>query len=360
MTQPPVPSTPAIDTLYEDIRQLVERARSQVLTQVNQALVLTYWQIGKTIKTEVLQNERAQYGAGVLKQLAERLTREYGNGFSHSGLTRMAKLYDQLPDPEIVATLSQQLSWSHFVELIKVEDGVKRTFYIDMCSQSRWSVRTLRERMDGMLFERTAIAKQPDQVIRQELTQLQKTNEASPALFLKDPYLLDFLDLQDGFTEKDLENAILAELERFILELGSDFAFMGRQKRIQIGGHDYYIDLLFYHRKLRRLVLIELKLGEFKAEHKGQVELYLKWLAKHEQQADENSPIAIVLCSDKDADVVELMDLEQDHIHVAEYWLQLPPKEILQSRLHKAMVEARARLEFQREAGGDDPSLGVD
>ena len=354
MTQPALPDSPAIDGLYADIRQLVERARAQVLTQVNQALVLTYWHIGKTIKTGVLQHERAQYGVGVLKQLAERLTRDYGSGFSHSGLTRMAKFYDCLPEEPIVATLSQQLSWSHFVELIKVEDDVKRAFYTDMCAQSRWSVRTLRERMDGMLFERTAIAKQPEQVIRQELAQLQQANEASPALFLKDPYLLDFLDLQDGFTEKDLENAILAELERFILELGSDFAFMGRQKRIQIGGHDYYIDLLFFHRKLRRLVLIELKLGEFKAEHKGQVELYLKWLAKHEQQAGESSPIAIILCSDKDAEVVELMDLEPDHIHVAEYWLQLPPKEALQAKLHKAMVEARARLELRRIDGGDE------
>ena len=144
------------------------------------------------------------------------------------------------------------------------------------------------------------------------------------------------------------------ELERFILELGSDFAFMGRQRRIQIGGHDYYIDLLFYHRKLRRLVLVELKLGEFKPEHKGQVELYLKWLAKFEQQAGENSPIAIILCGDRDAEVVELMDLEQDHIHVAEYWLQLPPKEMLQAKLHKAVAEARTRLEFRRsELAGD-------
>ena len=127
---------PVVDNLYEGIRQLVQRARAQVLTQVNQALVLSYWQIGKTIKTEVLQQERAHYGAGVLRQLAERLTGEYGSGFSYSGLTRMAKLYDQLPDPAMVATLSQQLSWSHFVELIKVDDRTKRMFYTDMCAQS--------------------------------------------------------------------------------------------------------------------------------------------------------------------------------------------------------------------------------
>ena len=354
MTKPALPDTLAIDSLYADIRQLVERARAQVLTQVNQALVLTYWQIGKTIKEKVVTEQRADYGDATMQKLADRLVMDYGTGFSRRNLFRMVKLYQQFGERQIVTTLSAQLSWSHFVEIVRIEDDLKRAFYTDMCAQSRWSVRTLRERMDGMLFERTVIAKQPEQVIRQELAQLQQAGEASPALFLKDPYLLDFLDLQDGFTEKDFENAILAELERFILELGSDFAFMGRQKRIQIGGHDYYIDLLFYHRKLRRLVLVELKLGEFKAEHKGQVELYLKWLAKYEQQAGESSPIAIILCSDKDAEVVELMDLEQDHIHVAEYWLQLPAKEVLQAKLHKAMVEAKARMEVRRIADGSE------
>lgn len=355
MSRAPVPAIAeqTVDALYQDIRQRVEQARAQVVAQVNQALVLSYWHIGKAIKTQVLQGERAAYGAGVLRQLAGRLTHDYGSGFSHSGLTRMAKLFDYLPDEQMVATLSQKLSWSHFVELIKIDDPTRRAFYANVCAQSRWSVRTLRERMDSLLFERTALSRQPEQVIRQELAQLGHGANASPALFLKDPYLLDFLDLKDGFTEKDLENAILAELERFILELGSDFAFMGRQKRIQVGGHDYYIDLLFYHRRLRRLVLIELKLGEFKPEHKGQVELYLKWLAKHEQQPGENAPIAIILCSDKDAEVVELMDLDPDHIHVAEYWLQLPPPEVLRAKLHKALVEARARLEL---ASGEVPN----
>jgi len=356
MKLPVPPPATDIDALHGEIRQLIETARAHVVTQVNQTLVLTYWQIGKTIKTEVLKESgRARYGAGILKQLAQGLSREYGSGFSYSSLTRMAKFYDCLPDHDIVATVSQQLSWSHFVELLKLDDTIKREFYIGLCTSGRWSVRTLRERMDGMLFERTAISRQPDELIRQELTQLQQQpSDASPALFLKDPYLLDFLDLKDNFTEKDLENAILMELERFILEMGSDFAFMGRQRRIQIGGHDYYLDLLFYHRKLKRLVLIELKLGDFKADYKGQVELYLKWLAKHEQQPDEQSPIAIILCSGKDAEVVELMDLEPDNIHIGEYWLQLPPKEVLQAKLHRAMQEARMRLEFQREGGGDE------
>jgi predicted nuclease of restriction endonuclease-like (RecB) superfamily len=354
MTQSNQPVVPA-DQLYQDIRQLIESAKTRVVTQVNQALALTYWQIGKTITTEVLNNGRAHYGAATMDLLAEKLVAEYGQGFGRRNLFRMAKFYQQFPDIEIVTTVSAQLSWSHFVEIIKIEDETKREFYIRLCADAHWSVRTLRERMDGMLFERTAISKQPDILIRRELTQLQQQpTAASPALFLKDPYLLDFLDLKDNFTEKDLENAILMELERFILEMGSDFAFMGRQRRIQIGGHDYYLDLLFYHRKLKRLVLIELKLGDFKADYKGQVELYLKWLAKHEQQSGEQSPIAIILCGGKDTEVVELMDLEPDNIHIGEYWLNLPPKEVLQAKLHKAMIEAKARLEFQREGGGDE------
>jgi predicted nuclease of restriction endonuclease-like (RecB) superfamily len=345
------PAGPDADALYLDIRQLVERARTQVLTQVNQALVLTYWHIGRTIKQSLVTEARADYGDATMQKLADRLVLDYGPGYGRRNLFRMVQLYQCFDQLQIVTTLSTQLSWSHLVELLKVDTATKRSFYAELCAQSRWSVRTLRERMDGMLFERTAIAKQPEAVIRQELEQLKQGADASPALFLKDPYLLDFLDLRDGFSEQDLEKAILAELERFILELGSDFAFMGRQKRIQVGGHDYVMDLLFFHRRLRRLVLVELKLGEFKPEHKGQVELYLKWLAKHEQQPGESAPIAIILCAGKDAEVVELLDLEPDGIHVASYWLALPPREVLQAKLHRAMVDAQTRLDLRREAG---------
>ena len=331
-------------SLYADIKQLISEARSTVVKQVNQTLTVTYWQIGKRISIEILDSNRAEYGKQVLRQLSQQLSDEFGKGFGYRNLLRMKLFYEYFPEQEKVTTLSSQLSWSHFVELLKLEDDIQREFYARMSNHEGWSVRTLRERMDGMLFERSAIAKQPEKVIRQELAKLEQQQTASLSLHLKDPYLLDFLDLQDNFSEKDLENAILHKLEHFILELGSDFAFMARQKRLQIGGNDYYLDLLFYHRKLKRLVLIELKLGEFKPEYKGQVELYLKWLAKHEQQADENPPIALLLCSSKDNEVIELMELEQDAIHVSEYWLQLPPKEVLRAKLHKAIEEATLRL----------------
>ncbi|PKN45116.1 MAG: cytoplasmic protein [Deltaproteobacteria bacterium HGW-Deltaproteobacteria-17] len=317
-----------------------------VAVQVNQTLVMTYWQIGRKLETEVLQRDSHRYGEATMTRLAERLTQEFGRGFGYPNLYRMVKFFLKFPDPEILSTLSTKFSWSHFLEFIKIEDPLKRDFYVQVCSSQAWSVRQLHKEMNSLLFERTMLSKQPEGVIRQELANLE-TNpaELSPRLFLKDPYLLDFLDLKDHFSEKDLENAILHELERFILELGSDFAFIGRQRRIQVGGSDFYIDLLFYHRKLKRLVVVELKLGEFRPEHKGQVELYLKWLARHDVQPDEKPPIAIILCTTRDAEIVELLDLEKDHIHIAEYWLELPPREVLQARLHEAMVSARVRLE---------------
>ncbi len=337
-------STAEYKSLYSGIKKLVSEAKTTVVTQVNQILSLTYWYIGGRIQNQILQDKRAEYGEATIKKLAENLTTDFGKGFGYRNLLRMVKFYKSFPEENIVTTLSSQLSWSHFVEIIKIENEIQREFYAKMSSNEGWSVRTLRKRMDGMLFERSAIAKQPEHVIRQELANLASGQSESIQLHLKDPYLLDFLELHDNYSEKDLENAILHKMEHFILELGSDFAFMARQKRLQIGANDYYLDLLFYHRKLKRLVLIELKLGEFKAEYKGQVELYLKWLAKHEQQADENPPIALILCSSKDKEVVELLELEQDDIHVSEYWLQLPPKETLQEKLHKAIAEVKLRI----------------
>jgi predicted nuclease of restriction endonuclease-like (RecB) superfamily len=334
----------SLDTLYRDIKTIIEQSKQYAVSQVNRTLVLGYWNIGKLLKEIVLQEERASYGDQTLKKLSKKLTLEYGSGFSKSNLTRMVNFYSYFADDKIVATLSQQLSWSHFVELLKLQDDLKREFYLVLCSNEKWSVRTLRERINSMLYERTAISKKPEQTIKNDLLNLSQENKMSTALFLRDPYFLDFLELRDNYSEKDLENAILMELERFILEFGNDFAFLSRQKRISIGGNDYYLDLLFYHRKLRRLVLIELKIGDFMPEHKGQVELYLKWLSKYEKQEFEKEPIALILCSGTDKEVVELMDMEKDNIHISEYWLKLPPKQVLREKLHKAIECAKAKM----------------
>ena len=176
-----------------------------------------------------------------------------------------------------------------------------------------------------------------------------KTTGSRPFLSSKIPYVLDFLGLNDRYLERDLEDAILREIETFLLELGDGFAFLGRQKRIQIDSDDFYLDLLFYHRHLRRLIAIDLKLGDFKAEYKGQMELYLRWLAKHEQQAGEESPLGLILCAGKKEEQIELLELGQSGIHVAEYLTVLPPRELLRQKLHAAIETSRARLEAKKE-----------
>ena len=337
---PNIKPTRNISTLYTNIKTIIDTSKQQATIQLNNTMVLSYWEIGKELKEEILKDKRATYGKEVVKKISEKLTLEYGRGYSRSNLERMMKLYTFF-DKEICATLSHKLSWSHFVEFIKVKDALKREFYITMSTHERWDVRTLRERINSMLFERTAISKKPELTIRQDLEALNNGNKMSTSLFLKDPCLLNFLELEESYSERDLESAILKELEKFILEFGSNFAFLARQKRIQIGNNDYVMDLLFYHRKLKRLVLIELKIGEFIPQYKGQVELYLKWLSKYEKQEGEEEPIAIILCASKDSEVVELMDLSRDNIHVSEYWLQLPPKELLEEKLSKAIERTK-------------------
>ena len=257
----------------------------------------------------------------------------------------MIKFFQEFPDREKVATLSQQLTWSHFVELLPIEDALKRDFYAAMCKAEGWTVRTLRDRKNSMLYERTAISRKPEETVRADIMQLMNREKMSLDLFYRDPYVLDFLGLKDTYSEKDLENAILSELERFILEMGSDFAFLARQKHFVIDGKDYFIDLLFYHRSLRRLVLVELKLGAFEPEHKGQVELYLRWLKKNEMREGEDEPIALILCAEKSQETVELMELDKGSIHVAQYLTKMPPKELLEEKLAIAIANAKEQLE---------------
>lgn len=261
----------------------------------------------------------------------------------------MLKFYEYYPNFEILQTLSAKLSWSHFVELLQISNDVKREFYTTMCANEIWSVRTLRERIGSALFERTAISKKPEQTIINDLKMLNKENKMTTDMFFRDPYILDFLDLKDVYNEKDLETAILNELQKFILEMGNDFAFLGRQKRIIIDGEDFYIDLLFYHRKMRRLVVIELKLDKFRPEYKGQVELYLKWLDKYEKTEGENSPIAIILCAYKSDMIAELLELDNSGIHLAQYLTEYVPKEIIEKKFLDSIEKAKKQLEEREE-----------
>ena len=248
------------------------------------------------------------------------------------------------PENSIVVSLIRQLSWTHLLAVIPIEDPLKRQFYIEMCKIEKWSVRTFRDKINSMLYERTAISKKPEEIIKHELQQLNETNQITPDLVFRDPYFLDFLGLKDTYSEKDLEASIVAELQRFISELGTDFAFLARQKRLMIDNRDYYIDLLFYHRRLKCLIAIDLKMGEFDAAHKGEMELYLVYLEKHETVEGENQPIGLVLCTGKTPEHIELLQLHKSNIKVADYFTILPSKEILLDRLHKAIAIAQNQM----------------
>lgn len=345
----PLPPAHAARRLLGDIRSLIDQARRDVARTVNSAMVGLYWSIGKRIHEDILHEKRAEYGEQIVATLSGQLTTEYGRGFGRRNLFRMMQLAEFFPDAQIVSALSAQLGWSHFVEILSLDNPLKRDFYAEMCRLERWSVRTLRQKIDRMLFERTAVAKKPEALIRADLDALRDEDRLTPDLVFRDPYFLDFLGLTAGYSEKDVEQAVLRELEAFILELGTDFAFIARQKRITVDDEDYYLDLLFYHRKLRRLVAIDLKIGKFQAADKGQMELYLRWLEENEVQPGEEQPLGLVLCAGKTEGHVRLLRLEESGIRAAQYLTELLPKEILERKLHDAIHLARERLARQAQ-----------
>jgi len=337
--------------LLSDIRLMIEQSRHRVSQAINSEMVLLYWNIGKRIREDILKKNRAAYGEEIVQRLSAQLSADYGKGFTLRNLFNMIRFAEVFPDRQIVHALSAQLSWTHLRDIIYLEDQFKRDFYAEMCRIERWSTRTLKEKIDSMLYERTAISKKPEKLIKHELAVLREENRLTPDLVFRDPYLLDFLGLSDAYSERDLESAILRELEKFLLEIGTDFTFVARQKRITIDNEDYYLDLLFYHRGMQRLVAIELKLGKFKAADKGQIELYLRWLDKYEKRAGEESPLGLILCAEKTAEHVELLQLAKSGIRVAEYLTELPPRELLEKKLHEAIRIAREQIAARQIAG---------
>ena len=327
-----------------EIKTLIEQSRQQVAVAVNSTMTMLYWQIGKRINDEILQDKRAEYGKQIIVSLSRQLTAEYGKGWSNRHLHHCLRFSETFPDIQIVNALRTQLSWTHIRTITPIEDELKRSFYIGMCRHEKWSTRALQERINSMLYERTAISKKPKETIKNELEQMGDGGRISHDMVFRDPYFLDFLDLKDTYSEKDLESAIISELQRFIGELGNDFAFLARQKRIIIDNRDYYIDLLFYHRRLKSLVAIDLKIGEFDAAYKGEMELYLGYLEKYESVEDENPPIGLILCAGKNPEHIELLQLHKSNIKVADYFTILPAKKILMDRLHKAIAIAQNNL----------------
>jgi predicted nuclease of restriction endonuclease-like (RecB) superfamily len=324
--------------LFDDLAQIIEQGKKQLVAQVNSTITLVYWHVGYKINTHILENKRAEYGKEIVTIISKQLVEKYGNGFTEKNLRRMMQFASVFNDFEIVVTLSRQLSWSHFIELIPLKNEIARVFYAKKIAEETWSIRETRNQIERKAFERNEIATLQ---IADEFSDIQNT--------FKDPYFLDFLGLKNGYLENDIESAILKELELFILELGKGFTFVERQKRMIIDGEDFYLDLLFYNRKLKRLVAIELKLGKFKPAHKGQMELYLKWLDKYEKQEGENSPIGLILCAEKSQEQVELLEMHKDGIMVAEYWTDLPPKKQLEQKLHSLLIEVKQRLENRKQ-----------
>lgn len=295
---------------------------------------------------------RSIYGKQVVATVARQLTLVYGRGWSETLLRYCLRAAQMFSGPQIQHTLCAELSWSHIKLLIALDDPLKRAFYSEMCRLEHWSVRPLKERIQSMPYERTAISKKPGKTIAGDLKKLRDDGELSPELAFRDPYILDFPGLSDSYSERELESAILAELQHFIIELGTDFAFLARQKRITLDMRDYYIDLLFYHRRLKRLVAIDLKLGEFEAAYKGQMELYLRWLEKYEKVDGENSPIGLILCTGKNQQHIELMELDKSNIRVADYLTSLPPKEVLEAKLKQSIEWPDSNWNSGRKSNG--------
>lgn len=334
----------AVKRLFDAISPMIAAARERVAVAVNTELTSLNWNIGSCINREMLGHGRAEYGKRVVKGLASRLMLSHGSGWDEKTLRHCLRVAETFSEDEIVSATRRQLSWTHIKTLAYVSDGIKRQFYLEMCATEHWGTRVLQSRIASMMYERTAIAKRPASVIKKELAALRNEGRMSADLAFRDPYVLDFLGLHGDFSEKELERALVADMRNAILELGSDMAFLAEQKRISVDNEDYYLDLLFFHRRLRRLVAIDLKIDNFKAEYKGQMELYLKWLEKNERRKGENKPVGLILCAGKNEEHVELLELGRSNIRVASYMTELPPKKVLEARLRTAIEAARNRL----------------
>jgi predicted nuclease of restriction endonuclease-like (RecB) superfamily len=326
--------------LIDDLRVLIQSARQRVAAVVTSTQTLLYWHVGKRLFKENLMGCRASYGKKILATVSRELTLEFGRGFSYAAINRMVQFFMVFQDKTIVTMLSEKLSWSHFIELLPVKDPLARDFYAEMCRIEQWDVRTLRAKINGMLFQRTALSKNTKKVIASEIGKL-RDGVMTPDAVFRNPYFLDFLGLKGAYSEQDLETAILREIESFLLEFGKGFSFVARQKRMSVGKDDFHLDLLFYHRHLRRLVAIELKLEAFRPAHAGQMEFYLRWLDKYERIFGEETPIGLILCAAADAEQVELLQLDAKSIRVSEYLTELPPMKLLQARLHQAIELSR-------------------
>jgi len=328
------------NVLFSNVAQIIEQRKINIVSTANNQIVLMFWEIGRYINSAILGLERAEYGKRIVVTVSQQLVQKYGNQFDNINLRRMMQFANQFDDEQIVVTVSRQLTWSHILALLPLKTMEEKLYYAEEVHKGLLGVRDLRHIIARKAF------------LRRNNANLQLTRQSKiPFNAFKDPVILDTLGLKDNFLEGDLEQAILRDIENFILEFGVGFTFVARQKRVSIDDDDYKIDLLFYNRDMRRLVAIDLKIGKFKPSHKGQMELYLNWLNQNDRREGEEAPIGLILCTDANRKVAELMELDKSGIAVAEYWTKLPPKEQFESKIQEIMAEAKERLERRKVLG---------
>ena len=309
---------------YSKIRNSVITAQSRIYNAVNSAMVQAYWEIGEQIYIACGENERAEYGKGLLRYLSEKLTAEFGTGFTERNLRNMRQFYQAYPIRHTVCT---ELSWSHYRILMRISDDKRREWYTEECAKSGWSVRQLERQINTMFYERLLSSKEKDAVAAEI-----QTTEPKPEYekIIRDPYVLEFLDLPENphFYEKDLEQAIIDHLQKFLLELGRGFSFVARQKKISFDGRHFYIDLVFYNYILKCFVLIDLKLGDLTHQDLGQMQMYVNYYTRELMNEGDNPPIGIVLCADKSDAIVKYTLSENDtQIFASKYMTYIPSEE---------------------------------
>ena len=340
------------DGLLTYLGELIVQARQFVSTQANATLTFRNWLIGRAINTNIMRHSRADYGKQIGVSLAHKLTERFGAGFDRPNVNRMMKFARLYPEQDTVVSLAHQVSWTHLAAIIPLPSEEARAFYISQTISKGLGVRDLRRSIDRKAYERREIAN----------AQIPE-GSSTPRDTFADPMILDMLGLHDRYEERDLEAAILRDMQGFLLEVGDGFTFVASQKRMVVSDDtSYVLDLLFFSRPMRRLVAVELKLGKFRASFKGQMEGYLKWLDKYERRTGEDSPIGLILCSEADRDEIELLELHKDGISVVEYLTMLPPKAELEARLRQIVRDARERLARRGIAAeisdGDDEDVG--
>ncbi|KYJ86942.1 PDDEXK nuclease domain-containing protein [Sulfurovum riftiae] len=326
------------NSFYENVKNILQSARANAYKQVNFIMVEAYWNIGKQIvEEEQSGKERAEYGKYLIKELSKRLTDDFGKGFTQQNLRNMRQFYKLFP---IRSSLRSELAWTHYRLLLRIDNQVSREWYMNEAVASNWSTRALERQIGSHYYERI-VASRDKSIIKEEAEQHTKSMQLTPKDIIKDPYVLEFLDLKDNknFRENDLESALIDKVQDFLLELGRGFAFVSRQKHIRTELSDFYIDLVFYNYILKCFVIIDLKRGKLSHQDIGQMDMYVNMFNDLEKAPEDNPTIGIILCTDKDNTVVKYSSIDNEKLFVSKYQLYLPTEEELKAEIEKDILE---------------------